>query len=90
MLSIVYRMASKEDVDKMRETEQKLTEEDKKFSAQLTSIEDEFTAKYHLTREHFNTFYSEGVKNFRLDFGTVCERGATEVSIKHCPLYEPR
>lgn len=73
-------MATKEDITKMRETQDKLTEEDKKFSLQLTNMDDEFTAKNHVTKEDFNAAYSEGVKNFRLDFGTVCERGEAEVS----------
>ncbi|XP_046665324.1 uncharacterized protein LOC124357505 isoform X1 [Homalodisca vitripennis] len=76
---VCYRMASREAIKEMLDTERQLVEEDKKFSAQLLEMEDEFTVANGLNREGFNQQYSQGVKNFRLDFGVVCEKGHAEV-----------
>uniref|UniRef100_A0A1B6LFK1 Uncharacterized protein n=1 Tax=Graphocephala atropunctata TaxID=36148 RepID=A0A1B6LFK1_9HEMI len=72
-------MTSREAIKEMQDMERQLVDEDKKFSAQLLEMEDEFTTTHGLNREGFNQLYSEGVKNFRLDFGVVCEKGHDEV-----------
>lgn len=72
-------MATKAEVDEWKNTQKQLVEEDKQMSVQLSEMEEKFTQDHKLTRDGFNEMYQEGVKNFRLDFGVVCEKGRDEV-----------
>ncbi|XP_054260789.1 uncharacterized protein LOC128985377 [Macrosteles quadrilineatus] len=77
-------MDHKEFVKQMQDTHKQLIDEDKQVTSQLADMEAKFDTENKLTTSDFNEIYGESVKNFRLDFGTVCEKGRDEI-LKELP-----